>query len=61
MRAGAAIALCGFPVVEVGTFDDMPGALAICEEFPQFMGHGDDDDDALADWMQQWHAAMRPH
>ena len=46
--------------VEAGALDDGPGWVAVCDDIPEIMGRGDDEDEAAADWMEafnrlRWH------
>lgn len=39
-----------------GYDDGTPGQVAVCDEFPEIMGHGDDEAEALDDWLDQYHS-----
>jgi hypothetical protein len=39
----------------VDCYDDAtPGQVAFCDAFPEFVGHGDDEAEALDDWLEQY-------
>jgi hypothetical protein len=45
--------------VMVDGYDDgTPGQVAFCEEVPEFVGHGDDECEALLDWLAQFQARV---
>lgn len=42
-------------VVVDGYDDGLPGQVAICDDYPELVGHGDTEAEALADWLDQLH------